>query len=584
MGTASRGRLSRLARRTGRAALRVVAPGFSPTGITGGLVMQMVASRPSLIPRTAMSHSIINGLCSSLGYIAGASAEALTVRATRTTRVHRRLAQVDTGTARRVWLTTLGGVTTAMWLRSLERQRQVARLVDMPEPTPLTLAGGLVGGSTVATMIVFHGRVLILVWRRATRLTRPFLPRYFGEAVAGGLVLSGWWVLTHRVVARQVMERVGALALANNGRFHPDVRQPQSPLRSGSPASYESWESLGNQGRWVMADGPSADLIARVTGGPAVEPIRVYAGKIDGRDLAATAAAVVAELDRTRAWDRSVLMLYTSTGTGWVQEWAAAAIEYLTGGDCAVASMQYSYVTSGIAFVSDRHTPVLAGTALWQAVQARLAELPPDRRPKVYVSGESLGAYGGLAAFSEAADMLARVDGAVWVGTPSTTPIHEQLTAAREPGSPVVAPIVDGARQIRFAGAPEDLHTHPTAGAYGEWELPRVVFAQHPSDPVVWGRPDMLWREPGWMREPRGRDVSPAVTWWPWVTMWQFAGDMPLSITPPGGYGHNYHEELVAYWAAVLGGDPRADVSHIAAAIRANRLARPPMLGSKHAP
>ena len=52
-----------------------------------------------------------------------------------------------------------------------------------------------------------------------------------------------------------------------------------------------------------------------------------------------------------------------------------------------------------------------------------------------------------------------------------------------------------------------------------------------------------------------GHDVTPAMRWFPWITFWQIASDMPLSIAAPGGHGHSYREEMVPIWAAVLGQD-----------------------------
>src|SRR5699024_2889630 len=117
--------------------------------------------------------------------------------------------------------------------------------------------------------------------------------------------------------------------------------RPTSPLRSGSPDSTQSWPSLGAPGRKIVSGGASAAQIASVIGAQAAEPIRVYAGKSSDRTLEQAVDAVLAELDRTGAWDREVLVLFTGTGTGWLQEWSLSAIEFLTAGNCATASLQY---------------------------------------------------------------------------------------------------------------------------------------------------------------------------------------------------------------------------------------------------
>ena len=51
-----------------------------------------------------------------------------------------------------------------------------------------------------------------------------------------------------------------------------------APERSGSPGSLAAWDTLGFEGRWFVANGPSAAAITSVTGKPAREPIRAYVG------------------------------------------------------------------------------------------------------------------------------------------------------------------------------------------------------------------------------------------------------------------------------------------------------------------
>ena len=103
-----------------------------------------------------------------------------------------------------------------------------------------------------------------------------------------------------------------------------------------------------------------------------------------------------------------------------------------------------------------------------------------------------------------------------------------------------------------------------------EWESPRIVYAQHASDPVVWWSWDLLWKEPDWLREKVGRDVSPDLSYTPYVTFWQIAADMPLSLEVEPGHGHEYQAQMVAYWAGALGMDPLGDYSRIEAAINAS--------------
>ena len=54
------------------------------------------------------------------------------------------------------------------------------------------------------------------------------------------------------------------------------------------------------------------------------------------------------ELERTGGFDRAVLAVIATTGTGWVNPAVPAALEYLYAGDTAVVAMQYSYLPSWI--------------------------------------------------------------------------------------------------------------------------------------------------------------------------------------------------------------------------------------------
>lgn len=128
--------------------------------------------------------------------------------------------------------------------------------------------------------------------------------------------------------------------------------------------------------------------------------------------------------------------------------------------------------------------------------------------------------------------------------------------------------MVGDGRHIRFATSGSQLTTDYYGRPYGDWQFPRFVYAQHPSDPVVWWNPALLGSQPDWLRDPRGRDVNEDVAWIPFATFWQLTTDMPVAHDTPDGYGHRYGAELVPAWGAVLGGKPGADYSRIATALK----------------
>ena len=179
-------------------------------------------------------------------------------------------------------------------------------------------------------------------------------------------------------------------------------------------------------------------------------PIRVYGGLNPDGDLDATAADVVAELDRTNAWDRSILVVATTTGTGWIDPGMSDSLEFMHGGDTAIATMQYSYLPSWISFIGDRSTPPAAGKALFEAVYAKWSTLPEATRPKLIAQGISLGSFGMQGAFSGIQDLTERTDGALFLGTPSFTEMWADLTDNRDPGSLERQPVVDNGKDVRW--------------------------------------------------------------------------------------------------------------------------------------
>jgi uncharacterized membrane protein len=79
-----------------------------------------------------------------------------------------------------------------------------------------------------------------------------------------------------------------------------------------------------------------------------------------------------------------------------------------------------------------------------------------------------------------------------------------------------------------------------------------VLFLQHSTDPAVWWTPNLLLRRPDWLKEQRGRGVSPSMGWYPIVTFWQVTADLVEANHVPSGAGHRYGDLSADGWAAVL--------------------------------
>jgi uncharacterized membrane protein len=51
----------------------------------------------------------------------------------------------------------------------------------------------------------------------------------------------------------------------------------------------------------------------------------------------------------------------------------------------------------------------------------------------------------------------------------------------------------------------------------------------HPSDPIVWWSPHLIFSEPDWISQPAGSDVLHGMSWMPFVTFRQVTADLPFA-------------------------------------------------------
>lgn len=183
---------------------------------------------------------------------------------------------------------------------------------------------------------------------------------------------------------------------------------------------------------------------------------------------------------------------------------------------------------------------------LFQAVSSRLEREPAASRPKVLLYGESLGSFGSESLFDDLDDMRGRADGALWVGPPRVNELWHRLTSERDAGSPVWQPTYQHGKTVRF-GVDGATLSQPAAS----WEPPRIAYLQHPSDPVTWWTPDLIFTKPQLMDQPRGPDVSTRMPYVPVVTFCQVTIDMVLGANAPIGHGHMYGPEHTEAWALI---------------------------------
>jgi len=506
---------------------------------------------PSLVPRPWYLQGVIGGITAAIGYAIGSLLGWL-LRLTLGPACRRLLPRWPGRRLRAhawqaYWVLAVG-LTVFALSASARMQRRLRALQELPET--------LTWHSMMITLMALALCGLLLCLARTVRLCTRVLIRGLGRyvprpvAVVAGLLISATAVVvgTRDVVFdRGVIDIASRVAESTDRGTKEGVVQSGSRYVSGSPHSLVKWADLGYEGRNFTGATPTAHAIGAVTHRHAKAPIRVYVGRRSTDGYAAGAALAVAELERTGAFRRDVLAIAGTTGMGWVNSTDAEPLEYLHGGDTAVVAMQYSYLPSWVSFVVDKEQAARANRALVKAVRARWLAEPAERRPRLVVFGESLGAYGIEAAFDGPEDLLAKVDGAVLAGSPNFSPIRREITGHRDPGSPEWRPEYERGRHFRFAQWPaKDLSRPP-----GPWREPRVVYLQNASDAIVWWSWDLALDRPRWLREPLGPDITGEVRWFPFVTFWQTTVDLAVSYDVDAPHGHRYGTGSVEAWTAV---------------------------------
>jgi uncharacterized membrane protein len=511
-------------------------------GCWGALIFACLSFTPSLLPRGGVIQGLVWGITAAIGYGLGVLAASMwRAFADRDPRRPRRWAW-------RTFFISAGVLLLVFFGLGQYWQYEIRKLMGVTDYSiPLVVASPFIAALTFCLILVI-GRGLRGLYRWLAKL----LSRWLGRRAARGV---GWVLvvgLTYLVVSGLLLQ--GFVNVMNRAYSVRDtmtaegVHQPTTSLRSGGTGSLIPWDSLGWQGRNFIGKGPSVADIGKFTGHPATEPIRVYAGLASADGAQSQASLAVKDLQRAGGFGRKNLLVVTTTGSGWVDPALVDSFEYLSGGDCATVAIQYSYLPSWISYLVDQSKALAAGRALFDAVYGVWAKLPPGERPRLFVAGESLGSFGGEAAFTGENDLANRTDGALFAGPPNFNALFRQFSDHRDAGSPEVQPVYQDGRTVRFTNDPAT--GIPPTGQ--PWNGTRVLYLMHPSDPIVWWSPHLIFSQPDWISEPPGKDVLKTMFWMPFITFWQVTADLPFATGVPDGHGHRYSAEYVDGWNAVM--------------------------------
>ena len=511
-------------------------------GLLVGTLFFAFSLTPSLLPRSAPMQGIVSGVSFAAGYGLGVLVEALWYYLELPVPRGRALRIVH-GAAWAVCLVTAG---LFLWKAS-DWQNSIRVLMDMPpvegaRPFTVGIVSALLFGAALAIARLFG-----LTYRIVSRFLARYVPPRVSVLLGVAIAAFAFWSVFDGVLFRWLLRAADSSFQQLDALIEADVERPSDPLRSGSAASLLDWQDLGRQGRSFISSGPTREDLRDFFGDDVKAPIRVYVGLNSAETVAERSRLALAELERTGAFERSVLLVITPTGTGWVDPGAIDTIEYLHRGDIASVAVQYSYLESAFSLLVEPEHGEETAQALFADVYGYWTKLPADRRPALYLYGLSLGALHSDRSF-EIYDVIGDVfHGVLWAGPPYRSETWRSATERRVPGTPAWLPRFRDSTVIRFTDQHDRLDMPGVP-----WGPLRIAFLQYATDPITFFDPRIAYRSPDWLEPPRGPDVTPALRWIPIVTMLQILADMRAGDITPKGHGHNYApEHYIDAWVAL---------------------------------
>lgn len=317
-------------------------------------------------------------------------------------------------------------------------------------------------------------------------------PGALGSLAAHGLLLGGL-IFGSGVALRRITLRL---------QSRDDIVEPAYPAPptsahvSSGPASTMPFASIGKEGRRFVLMTLTPEEITAVMGEPAIEPVRVVGGFESSTDIAERAKLTLADLDSCGGFDRDLICVASPTGVGYVNYTIIEALEYLTRGNCATVVPQYALVPSALAMPRTIEGVHLTRLVL-EGIRDRISAMPTDRRPRVVLLGESLGAnvaldvstvpgpYTGIPALNHLG-----VDGGIYFGVPFRTEFWQRWRINPE--------AMDPDHQLLCVAEPDEAPPLLNGSM-------RHMMVVHHDDPVNKYGYAMVLQPPWWMGPPATR-------------------------------------------------------------------------------
>ncbi|HTN97221.1 MAG TPA: alpha/beta-hydrolase N-terminal domain-containing protein, partial [Nordella sp.] len=319
---------------------------LSGIGLLLGTLFFAAALTPTLVPRTYLTQGVLAGASFALGYGIGVFWRWLWAYLELPEPRERLRSLVNSAIA----VLCIAVALVFLW-RTADWQNSIRLLMQMEPVTsahPVKLS--LIALVTFIALLVL-ARLFRLIARFLSTKIRRFVPKRVANVIGVGLAVLLFWLLANDMIFRLALQAADSSFREFDALIEPERPQPTLALKTGSSASLVRWNDLGRAGREFVTAGPSAEAIGALTGRTAKEPIRVYVGLNAAETAEERARLALEELKRVGGFERSLLIVITPTGTGWIDPSAIDGLEYLHDGDVASVAQQYSYLSSPLSLI-----------------------------------------------------------------------------------------------------------------------------------------------------------------------------------------------------------------------------------------
>jgi uncharacterized membrane protein len=264
------------------------------------------------------------------------------------------LPQPKGGLRRVVKLTAATGcavVAVVFLFQAARWQNSIRELMDLePVDTAHPLEVALIAVAVFAILMAL-ARLFDLTLRFVAIRANRLLPRRVSNVIGVIAAVALFWSVISGVLLRAALRVADASFQEYDELIEPGTEPPTDALKTGSSASLLAWDKLGRAGREFISSGPTREDISAFSGRAALAPIRVYVGLRSADTPEARAKLALEELRRVGGFERSVLIVVTPTGTGWVDPAAIDSVEYLHDGAVSSVALQYSYLASWLSLL-----------------------------------------------------------------------------------------------------------------------------------------------------------------------------------------------------------------------------------------